>query len=94
MRQLGNFWVNRLREMLVEHLLLVGLVAAEEHIAKLSKACDIIQVQFFRCAEKLGNHLVESKLDSKRAIILADLSLVLVTRIFALQTCKLWGALS
>ncbi len=47
MRQLGNFWVDRLRKVLVEHLLPVGLVAAEENIAKLGKACDIIQVQFF-----------------------------------------------
>ncbi len=45
--QLGNFWVNGLREMLVEHLLPVGLVAAEEHIAELGKDCDVVQVQFF-----------------------------------------------
>ncbi len=47
LRWLNNFWVNRLREVLVEHLLTVSLVAAEEHIAKLGKACDIIQVQLF-----------------------------------------------
>jgi hypothetical protein len=61
------------------------LVAAEEHIAKLGKACDIIQVQFFQCADELRDCLVESKLNSKQAVILVDFSLVLVARIIALQ---------
>ncbi len=39
--------------MLVEHLLPVGLVLAEEHIVKLGKACDVIQVQIFICADEL-----------------------------------------
>ncbi len=73
---LDDVWVDRLQEVLVEHLLPVSLVAAEEHIAKLGKACDIVQVQFFQCADELGDHLVKSKLDSKH---------VLVTRIVALQ---------
>ncbi len=47
LRRLGNFWVGRLWKVLVEHLLSVGLVAMEEHIVELGKACDIIQVQFF-----------------------------------------------
>jgi hypothetical protein len=64
--------------MLEEHLLPVGLVATKEHIAKLSKACDVVQVQFFQCADQLGDHLVEGKLDPKQAIILVDLGLVLV----------------
>ncbi len=71
--------------MLLEHLLPVGLVAAEEHIAELGKACDIVQVQFFHCVDELGDCLVKSKLDSKQADILVDLSLVLVTQIVALQ---------
>ncbi len=82
--KLGNFWVNRLREMLVEHLLPVGLVAAKEHIAKLGKACDVVQVQFFRHTDELEDHLVEGKLNLKQAIILVDLGLVLVTQIIAL----------
>ncbi len=45
--RLDDFCVDRLREMYVEHLLPVGLVAAKEHIAELSKACDVMQVQFF-----------------------------------------------
>jgi hypothetical protein len=44
--RLGNFWDDRLRETLVENLLPVGLVVAEEHIAELGKACDVVQVQF------------------------------------------------
>jgi hypothetical protein len=47
LHQLKDFWINRLRKVLMEHLLPVGLVTSEEHIAKLGKACDIIQVQFF-----------------------------------------------
>ncbi len=46
LRRLDDFWVDRLQEVLVEHLLPVGLVVAKEHIANLSKACDIVQVQF------------------------------------------------
>ncbi len=45
--RLNNFWVDKLRKLLVEHLLPVGLVVAEEHIAELGKPCDVIQVQFF-----------------------------------------------
>ncbi len=71
--------------MLVEHLLPVGLVVAKEHIAELSKACDVVQVQFFQCADELGDPLVEGKLDPKQVIILVDLGLVLVTWIIALQ---------
>jgi hypothetical protein len=71
--------------MHVEHLLPVSLVAAEEHIANLGKACDVVLVQFFRCADELRDHLVEGKLDPKQAIILVDLGLVLVTWIIALQ---------
>jgi hypothetical protein len=83
--RLNNFCVDRLREMHVEHLLPVGLVAAEEHIAELSKACDIVQVQFFWRADELGDHLVNGKLDPKQAIILVDFDLVLVMWIVALQ---------
>jgi hypothetical protein len=79
-----NFCFDRLREMLVEHLLPVGLVAAEEHIAELGKARDIIQVQFFRCGDELGDHLVEGKLDSEQAINLVYFGLVFVTQIIAL----------
>ncbi len=85
LRQLDNFWVERLWKVLVEHLLQVGLVAAEEHIAKLSEACDVIQNQFFQCTDELGDCLVKSKLDSKQAVIFVDFSLVLVTWILALQ---------
>jgi hypothetical protein len=85
LRRLGNFWVNRLREVLVEHLLPVGLVLAKEHIAELCKTCDLIQVQFFQCVDELRDRLAESKLNSKLAVILMDLSLVLVTRIVLLQ---------
>ncbi len=83
--RLDDFGVNRLREMYMEHLLPVGLVAPEEHIAKLGKACGIVQVQFFQCADELGDRLVEGKLDPKQAIILVDLCLVLVMQIIALQ---------
>ncbi len=69
----------------MEHLLPVGLVADEEHIAKLGKACDVIQVQFFQCTDELGDCLGKSKLDSKKEVIIVDLRLVLVTRIVALQ---------
>ncbi len=85
LRWLEDFWVNKLQEVLVELLLPAGLVVAEEHIAKLGKACDIVQVQFFRCTDEFGDRLVESKLDSKQAIILVDLSLMLVAKIIALQ---------
>jgi hypothetical protein len=71
--------------MYVKHLLPVGLVAAEEHIAKLGKACDIIQVQFFQRVDELGDRLDKGKLDPKQAIILVDLGLLLVTWIVALQ---------
>jgi hypothetical protein len=83
--RLGNFYVDRLQKIHVEHLLPVGLVAAEEHIAELGKAFDVVQVQFFQCADELGDHLAEGKLDPKQAIILVDLGLVLVTWIVALQ---------
>ncbi len=83
--QLGNFWVDRLREMLMEHLLPVSLVAAKVHIAKLGKAYDVVQVQFFQRADELGDRLVEGKLNPKQAVILVDLGLVLVTWIVALQ---------
>ncbi len=82
---LGNFWVDRLWKKLVEHLLPVGLVVAKEHIAKLGKACEVVQVQFFRRADELGDRLVEGKLDPKHAVILVDLGLVLVTWIVALK---------
>jgi hypothetical protein len=71
--------------MLVEHLLPVGLVVAKEHIAKLGKACDVVQVQFFQHVDELGDRLVEGKLVPKQAVILVDLGLVLVTWIVALQ---------
>jgi hypothetical protein len=71
--------------MYVEHLLPVGLVAAKENIVKLGKACDVVHVQFFQCADELGDRLVKGKLDPKQAIILVDLGLVLVMRIVALQ---------
>jgi hypothetical protein len=82
---LDDFCVDRLREMYMEHLLSVGLVVAEDHIAKLGKACDVIQVQFFQCADEIGDRLVEGKLDPKQAIILVDLGLVLVMLIISLQ---------
>ncbi len=71
--------------MLVEHMLLVNLVVAKEHIAEPGKACNIIQVQFFQRADELGDCIVESILDSKQAVILVDFSLVLVAWIIALQ---------
>jgi hypothetical protein len=83
--RLEDFCVDRLQEMHVEHLLPVSMVAAEEHIAKLSKACDIVQVQFFRRADKLGDHLVEGKLNPKHAIILVDFGHIFVTWIVALR---------
>jgi hypothetical protein len=86
---LDNFWVIGLQKVLVEHLLPVGLVAAKEHIAKLGKACDVIQVQFFQCTDELGDHLITGKLNSKLAVILVDFSLILVTRIVALQLVNL-----
>ncbi len=89
MRRLDDFWVNRLWKVLVEHLLPVSLVAAKEYIAELGKACHIIQVQFFQCVDELGDHLIESKLDSKLAIILVDFSLILVIWIVALQLVDL-----
>ncbi len=65
LRRLVDFWDNRLWEVLMEHLLPVGLVVAKEHIAKLNKACDVIQVQFVRCADELRDCLIESKLDTR-----------------------------
>jgi hypothetical protein len=73
----------------VDHLLLLGLVAAKEYIAELSKACHIVQVQFFWHADELRDRLIESKLDFKLAVILVDFSLTLVTQIVALQLVAL-----
>ncbi len=56
--RLGDFWVDRLWEMLVEHLLKVGLVAAKEHITELGKACDVVQVQFFRCDAQMNSEII------------------------------------
>jgi hypothetical protein len=89
LRQLNNFWINGLWKVLVDHLLPVGLVAAEEHIAELGKACDVIQVQFSRRADEVGDPLIKGKLDFKLAVILVDFSLILVTRIVALQFVNL-----
>ncbi len=83
--RLDVFCVDRLWEMHVEHLLPVSMVAAEEHIAELSKACDIVQIQFFWCTDELGDCLVKGKLNPKHAIIILDFGLVLVTQIIALQ---------
>jgi hypothetical protein len=89
LRLLDDFWVDRLRKVLMEHLLPVGLVAVKEYISKLGKDCHVIQVQFFRHVDELGDRLIESKLDSKLAVILVDFSLMLVTWIVALQLVNL-----
>ncbi len=47
LRWLDNFWVNGHQKVLVEHLLPVGLVAANEYIAELGKAGHIIHVQLY-----------------------------------------------
>jgi hypothetical protein len=73
----------------VEHLLPVGLVVGKEYIAKLGKACQVIQVQFFWCMNELGDRFIESKLDYKLTVILMDFGLILVTRIVALQLVDL-----
>ncbi len=83
--RLGNFWVNRLREMLVEHLLPVGLVAAKEHIAELGKSLWRSPSSLFPHAYELENRLVEGKLDPKQAVIFVDFGFVLVMQIVALQ---------
>jgi hypothetical protein len=89
LRWLNDFWIDGLRKVLVDHLFLIGLVAAKEYIAELSKACHIVQVQFFRHADELRDHLIESKLDFNLAIILVDFSLTLVTQIVALKLVTL-----
>ncbi len=80
LRRLDNFWVDGLQKVLVEHLLPAGLVAAEEHIAKLRKACDITQVQFSLHTDELGYCLIKGKLDSKLAVIIVDFSLIHMLR--------------
>ena len=69
----------------MEHLLPVSLVVPKEQIAELSKARDIVQVQFFQRADELCNLLVEGKLDSEQIIVLMDFGLKFVARIVALQ---------
>ncbi len=89
LRWLNDFWIDGLRKVLVDHLLLIGLVAAKEYIAELSKACHIVQVQYFWHAHELRDRLIESKLDFNLAIILVDFSLMLVNQIVALQLVTL-----
>jgi len=53
-----------LREVIAEDLLPVARQATLEHVAKLSKALDVVQVDSRGIRKEIGNRLIECKLNS------------------------------
>jgi hypothetical protein len=79
-RQIDGFW-----KMIVEHLLPVGQISTLEYIFELRKGPCVVQIDFLRSADEIGNRFIKSKLDSKLARILMNFGLLFVVRIIALQ---------
>ena len=79
-RRIDGFW-----KVLVEHLLPVGLVPAQEYILELLEGLCIVQIDLLRSADEVVDRFIDRELDSELARILVDFGLLFVGRRVALQ---------